>query len=167
MLMNYAEVCFLKAEAAIRGWQGAGDAKANYEAGIRASLEEMRAMAPAGSYTTADDDAYITTGNVAWNDADDFETKLEKIITQKWIGIFPNAEEAWAEFRRTGYPELQPVVQSLDPSIDPANNEFIKKLRYVDNELNNNNANATDPSLNGGQGDGMNVRVWWDTSRYN
>ncbi len=167
MLMNYAEVCFLKAEAAIRGWQGAGDAKANYEAGIRASLEEMRAMAPTGSYTTADDDAYITTGNVAWNDADDFETKLKKIITQKWIGIFPNADEAWAEFRRTGYPDLQPIVQSLDPSINPANNEFVKKLRYVDNELNNNNANATDPSLNGGQGDGMNVRVWWDTSRYN
>lgn len=167
MLMNYAEVCFLRAEAAIRGWQGAGNAKSNYEAGIRASFEEMREMAPAGSYTTTDDDTYITTGNVAWNDADDFETKLKKIITQKWIGIFPNADEAWAEFRRTGYPDLQPIVQSLEPSINPANNEFIKKLRYVDNELTNNNANATDPSLNGGQGDGLNVRVWWDTARYN
>lgn len=66
--MNYAEeVCFLKAEAALRGWQGAGDAQDNYEAGIRASFEEMRSMVPAGSYTTANDETYITTGNVAWD----------------------------------------------------------------------------------------------------
>lgn len=45
----------------------------------------MRAMAPAGSYSTENDDAYISTGKVAWNNADDFETKLEKIIsTDGW-----------------------------------------------------------------------------------
>ena len=165
-LMNYSEVCFLKAEAALRGWQGAGDAQANYEEGIRASFEEMRALAPEGSYSTTDDNTYITTGQVAWNNADDFEIKLEKIITQKWIGIYPNSEEAWAEFRRTGYPKLNPVKQSLEPTINPANNEFIKKLRYVDNELSNNKEYATDPTLNGGKGDGLSVRVWWDTARY-
>ena len=165
-LMNYSEVCFLKAEASLRGWQGAGDAQANYEEGIRASFEEMRALAPEGSYSTTDDNTYITTGQVAWNNADDFEIKLEKIITQKWIGIYPNSEEAWAEFRRTGYPKLNPVKQSLEPTINPANNEFIKKLRYVDNELSNNKEYATDPTLNGGKGDGLSVRVWWDTARY-
>lgn len=165
-LMNYSEVCFLKAEAALRNWAGAGDAKVNYENGIRASFEEMRAMAPAGSYSTENDDAYISTGKVAWNNADDFETKLEKIISQKWLGIYPNSEEAWAEFRRTGYPKLTPVMQSLEPTINAANGEFIKKLRYVDNELSNNKEYATDPSLNGGKGDGLSVRVWWDTARY-
>lgn len=165
-LMNYSEVCFLKAEAALRGWQGAGEAQTNYEDGIRASFEEMRALAPSKSYTTDDDDTYITTGKVAWNTTDDFETKLEKIITQKWIGIYPNSEEAWAEFRRTGYPKLTPVRQSLEPTINQANGEFIKKLRYVDNELSNNKEYATDPTLNGGQGDGLSVRVWWDTARY-
>ena len=126
----------------------------------------MRAMAPAGSYSTENDDAYISTGKVAWNNADDFETKLEKIISQKWLGIYPNSEEAWAEFRRTGYPKLTPVMQSLEPTINAANGEFIKKLRYVDNELSNNKEYATDPSLNGGKGDGLSVRVWWDTARY-
>lgn len=165
-LMNYAEVCFLKAEAALRGWQGAGSASENYENGIRASFEEFRTDAPANSYSTANDDTYIATGDVAWNNSDDFETKLEKIITQKWLGIYPNSEEAWAEFRRTGYPALQPVKQSLESTINAANGEFIKKLRYVDNELNNNGANATNPSLNSGKGDGVSVRVWWDTARY-
>lgn len=166
VMMNYAEVCFLKAEASLRGWQGAGDAQTNYETGIKVSMEEMRVFAPQGSYTTESDDTYITTGNVAWNDADNFEKKLEKIITQKWIGIYPNSNEAWAEFRRTGYPQLMPIVQCLESSIDVANGEFIKKLRYVDNEKINNSQNANDESLNGGQGDGVNVRVWWDTARY-
>ncbi len=165
-LMNYSEVCFLKAEAALRKWEGAGDAKVNYENGIKASFEEMRAMAPENSYNTSNDNTYITTGQVAWNDTDDFETNLEKIITQKWIGIYPNSEEAWAEFRRTGYPKLNPVKQSLEPTINPANGEFIKKLRYVDGELSNNKEYATAPSLNGGKGDGLSVRVWWDTERY-
>lgn len=165
-LMNYSEVCFLKAEAALRGWQGAGNASANYEAGIRASFEAMRTKAPEGSYSTSNDATYITTGNVAWNESDDFESKLEKIITQKWIGVYPNAEEAWAEFRRTGYPALAPVKQSLESAINAADGEFIKKLRYVDNELVNNSQNANNPSLNGGKGDGVSVRVWWDTARY-
>lgn len=166
-IMNYAEVCLLKAEAAIRGWQGAGDAKANYENGIRASFDQLRTEAPKGSYTTANDDTYLTTGKVVWNESDDFETKLEKIIAQKWVGIYPNAEEAWAEFRRTGYPAFSPVKQSLESTINAANGEFIKKLRYVDNELTNNGLNANNPSLNGGKGDGVSVRVWWDTARYN
>lgn len=167
VMMNYSEVCFLKAEAAIWGWAGAGNANDNYEAGIRASLEEMRAGTPESySYTSTDDNTYITTGNVKWNEADGFETKLKKIITQKWIGIYPNSNEAWAEFRRTGYPTLAPIKQCLEASINIANGEFIKKLRYVDNELINNSQNANDASLNGGKGDGVSVRVWWDTARY-
>lgn len=166
MLMNYSEVCFLKAEAAIRGWEGAGNAKDNYENGIKASFEEQRQHAPAGTWSNKNDNAYITSENVAWNEGDDFETKLKKIITQKWLGIYPNSDEAWTEFRRTGYPELTPVVKSLESSINPDNGEFIKKLRYVDNELINNKENATAPSLNNGKGDGVSVRVWWDTGRY-
>lgn len=164
IIFNYAEVCFLKAEAAIRGWSGAGDAQANYEAGIRASFAEAREDADATVYTTDNDDAYISGGNVKWDNGADFETKLKKIITQKWLGIYPNGTEAWTEFRRTGYPELTPVVQS-DLNILPQGT-FIKKLRYVDDELSM-NSNASSSSLNQGQGDGQNVRVWWDTARYN
>lgn len=44
------------------------------------------------------------------NAAADFETNLERIITQKWIAIFPLGTEAWTEHRRTGYPRLLPAV---------------------------------------------------------
>ena len=109
----------------------------------------------------------VSTITIAWEPgAEYFERNLERIITQKWIGIYPNSNEAWAEFRRTGYPILKPIKQCLETSINVANGEFIKKLRYVDNELINNSQNANNPSLNGGKGDGVSVRVWWDTARY-
>lgn len=166
-VMNYAEVCFLKAEAALRGWAGAGDAKTNYVEGIKASFASERAIvSDASLYDTSNDETYITTGKVNWDSASDFEGHLEQVITQKWLALYPLGYEAWAEFRRTGYPKLMPVSQSLESTINPANGEFIKKLRYVDDELRE-NPNAKDPSLNGGQGDGMNVRVWWDAgNRY-
>ncbi len=166
-VMNYAEVCLLKAEAALRGWAGAGDAKTNYLAGIRASFEGERAIVGDESlYDTSNDNTYMTTGKVEWQEGATFETHLEQIITQKWLALYPNGSEAWSEFRRTGYPKLMPVGQSMEPTINPANGEFIKKLRYVDDERRE-NPNATDPSLNGGKGDGLNVRVWWDAgNRY-
>lgn len=82
------------------------------------------------------------------------------------MALYPNGIEAWAECRRTGYPVLSPISQSDDPDINPANGEFIKKIRYCDAERRDNSVNSTSSSLNQGQGDGMNVRVWWDTSRY-
>ncbi|MDR0692319.1 MAG: SusD/RagB family nutrient-binding outer membrane lipoprotein [Prevotellaceae bacterium] len=164
--MCYSEVCFLKAEAGIRGWAGAGNVKDNYENGIRASFDEARWNVNTSLYSTANDETYITTGSVQWDDGAGFETKLEKIATQKWIALFPNGTEGWAEVRRTGYPRLVPIARSEDISINVANGEFIKKLRYVDIEREINGENATSPSLNGGKGDGQNVRVWWDTGRY-
>lgn len=165
--MCYSEVCFLKAEAAIRGWSNAGDAKTNYEDGIKASFEEARIDVDQSLYSTDNDEVYISGGDVKWEESANFETKLEKIATQKWIALFPNGTEAWAEVRRTGYPELIPVVKSDNNEINPDNGEFIKKLRYVNKEREENADNATSDALNNGQGDGANVRVWWDTGRYN
>lgn len=159
----YSEVCLLRAEAALAGWTGAGDAQQNYEEGIRASFEDERSFLDDASLSsTANDEAYIA--GVALTG--DEENKLEQIITQKWLALYPSGMEAWAEFRRTGYPELIPVLHSDDPNINPANGEFIKKIRYIDSERRENAANATSPSLNQGQGDGSTVRVWWDTARY-
>ena len=120
----------------------------------------------ASLYSTGDDETYITTGKVAWVESASDEEKLERIITQKWLSLYPNGIEAWAECRRTGYPKLTPIFQSEEPTINPANGEFIKKIRYCDAEYRDNTGNVEDPSLNQGQGDGMNVRVWWDTNRY-
>ena len=165
-VMNYAEVCQLKAEAALRGWNGAGVIKDNYEAGIRASFLEEREPVDASLYSTVNDNIYLSTGKVKWKEDASDEEKLERIMIQKWLCLYPNGIEAWAECRRTGYPKLNPISRSDDPSINPENGEFIKKIRYCDAEYRDNNINVTVPTINQGQGDGMNVRVWWDTGRY-
>ena len=158
-IMTYSEVCFLKAEAALRGWAGAGDMAQNYEDGIRASFEESRQYAvDAYSYDTADDEAYIAANALVTGD---FEETLEQIITQKWLALFPDGVEAWAEVRRTGYPTLSLPV--MNESSDIPQGQFIKKLQYINDEKSL-NANANDGSLNGGNGDGRNVRVWWNTN---
>ncbi|MBR4118791.1 MAG: SusD/RagB family nutrient-binding outer membrane lipoprotein [Bacteroidales bacterium] len=129
------EVIFLKAEAALR-WGLGGDPKALYEEGIRSAFAKYGYSANVDSYLAQKEvirqkkgtkfydihyvDIYDANNNidgrldicVAWDDADSDETKLEKIITQKWIAIFPNGFEAWVDYRRTGYPRLFPSVQA-------------------------------------------------------
>ena len=56
----------------------------------------------------------VTTIGVKWDDADDLETRLEKIITQKYLALFPLSTEAWTELRRTGYPKLFQVLNTDD-----------------------------------------------------
>ena len=54
---------------------------------------------------------------IAWNAESTTEKHLEQIITQKWIAIYPNPIEGWAEYRRTGYPELAPAVDNLSDGV--------------------------------------------------
>ena len=145
------------------GWNGAGSAQQNYEDGIRASFADERSFLSDKSLSdTSNDETYITTGDVAWSS--DPNKQLEQIITQKWLALYPSGVEAWAEVRRTGYPEMIPVKHSEDPNINPSNGEFITKIRYIDSERRENAANALSPSLNQGQGDGSTVKVWWHTA---
>lgn len=175
-LMTAAEVYFLKAEAALRGWSGAGDAQANYEMGIETSFNQHGASG-ASDYiadnvsTPADYVDPVNPGNniaalsnvtIAWNNGDDNETKLEKIITQKWIAMFPEGQEAWSEFRRTGYPRIFPVVSNQSAGVIDTDIQ-IRRIPFVDSELSTNpDGVAGAVSLLGGPDNGG-TRLWWDT----
>ncbi|MEZ4970506.1 MAG: SusD/RagB family nutrient-binding outer membrane lipoprotein [Flavobacteriaceae bacterium] len=180
-VMSADEVFFLKAEAALRGWAGAGDAQTNYEAGVRASFELWGAggvdayLADNTSLPIDYDDVVydgaindftnqITT-TVAWDEAASNEVKLEKIITQKWIAAYTNEMEAWADFRRTGYPKLPPVYQnSSSPDWGViADGDFIKRMPFVNSERDNNAAGVADATAKLGGPDEIGTRLWWDT----
>ena len=77
----------MKSEAALREWAGAGDAKANYIEGIRASFETERDGVDASLYSTENDETYINTGDVAWVDGGGLDVNLEKIAVQKWLAV--------------------------------------------------------------------------------
>ena len=91
--MNYAEVNFIIAEAAARGWSVGTSAEDAYKAGITASLEE-------NGIATADIEAYLVQDEIAYGD------DMRQIYIQKWISLFKNGHEAWAETRRTDVPLL-------------------------------------------------------------
>ncbi|MFT4611886.1 MAG: hypothetical protein ACJA1H_001313 [Glaciecola sp.] len=178
--MTASEVSFLKAEAALRGWSGAGNAQANYEAGVTASFTQ-HGVSGVSDYlsdntsTPADfvdalfavnDIAYASDVKIAYNAAGTNEEQLEQIITQKWIAMFPDGQEAWSEFRRTGYPRLFPVVinnsgGTIDTDIQ------IRRINFVQGEVNTNGDNVQTATgyLNGPDNGG--TRLWWDTGGSN
>lgn len=189
MIMNYSEVCFLKAEAALLGWNGAGDAQENYEEGVRASfsywddqiknhttvdllthsvdkdlalpkLEAQLANIIQQNTLSQEQATAYMVGQAAWNNTDTDEQKLRKIITQKYIANFPDGMESWCEYRRTGYPsEIKPVIDPAPGTVPQG--MFIQKLNYVEEEYNKNNQNASNSNNNNGQGDGLQVKLWW------
>ncbi|SOD92572.1 SusD/RagB family nutrient-binding outer membrane lipoprotein [Spirosoma fluviale] len=119
-LMSAAEVRFILAEAALKGWV-AGDAKTQYEAGVRASLTTWGV---GSSYAT-----FITQKGVA------YEGTLAQIIGQKWIASWTNGTEAWFDYRRTGLPALSAGVAAKRKALP-------LRFYYMRDELNLNKANA-------------------------
>jgi len=178
-----SEVHHLKAEAALRGWAGAGDAKTNYETGVRLSFADWGAggvdayLADATSKPINYVDPKEAKNNFtsrsdvtpAWNDADSNERKLEKIITQKWFNNFTNSLEAWTDHRRTGYPKL-PYNTKNDSSADwgvIAADDFIKRMPFPDSERNNNKTGVADATTKLGGPENIATRLWWDTGNVN
>jgi hypothetical protein len=144
ILMTYAEVLLGEAEAAARGWT-AGDPAALYAEGIRASMR----------YNGIDDaviDAYIASPRVAYNQA----TGLTQIALQKWIALYAQGADAYAEYRRSGVPNLQPGPAVVtDPKI------VARRLTYplAEQSFNNENLQAAIAAQGGAS---LNDRVWWD-----
>ena len=181
LIMTAAEVWFLKAEAALRGWAGAGDIQTDYETGIQTSMTQYGVASGAASFIadgTSTPVAYVDPQNatnnspalsaitIKWDPAAGNETKLERIITQKWLAMFPEGQEAWTEFRRTGYPKLFPVVNNnsngtIDTKIQ------VRRLPYPLSEYTTNTAGVQGgvKLLNGADNGG--TRLWWDVNKPN
>lgn len=175
-LMTTAEVYFLKAEAGLRGWANAGDTQANYETGISMSFSQHGASGSAAyiadavstpadyvdPVNAANNIAAMSTITVAWNRADSNEMKLEKIITQKWIAMFPEGQEAWSEYRRTGYPKIFPVVSNQSAGTIDTDVQ-IRRIPFVDSELSTNPDGVSGAVTLLGGPDNGGTRLWWDT----
>jgi len=183
MLFNAAEVWFLKAEAALRGWTKES-AQTDYETGVTTSFNQWGAAI--GSYlsdntsTEADYTDPLTpsagvpnasikamsTITIAWNPAATNEQNLERIITQKWIANFPSGGwESWTEYRRTGYPRLFPVVVNNSGKDNISTALQIRRIDYPSSEYTSNAAGvAGGVQLLGGP-DLASTSVWWDTNK--
>ncbi|GGD60501.1 hypothetical protein GCM10011514_25550 [Emticicia aquatilis] len=146
-VLTYAQVLFSQAEAAKLGWIQ-GDAKALYEAAITASMQQWLGAA-ATSTAIAD---FLKQDGIAYKDA----TALEQIATQKWVALFYQGNEAWAEWRRTGFPKLTPASKPLN-----ASGQIPRRMAYVATEGTLNKINY-DKVVSTQGADTQDTRVWWD-----
>ncbi len=177
--MNAAEVAFLKAEAAaVFNFDMGGSAQNFYNEGIRLSFEQWGALG-ADAYLADNtskpqlyNDPYqvnsysetLSEITVAWDESATVEQKQERIITQKWIANWQLGNEAWADYRRTGYPHLIPATESGNKSQGVVDSNLgARRMPYPADEYTSNNANvnaAVSGLLKGA--DNMATRIWWD-----
>lgn len=144
-IMTYAEVLFLQAEAANRGLI-TGNAKQLYEAGIRAAMQQYRAGG-AALISDAAIDAYLARPAVQYKGG---AAGLQQIYLQKWIALYMNGPEAYAEVRRTGFPELEPADGDQIPN----------RVTYPNQEQTLNGTNLqTAVKRNGGLS--LHDKMWW------
>lgn len=150
---TYAEVEFMIAEAIERGW-ASGNAAEHYEAGVRAAMEMYSIYDPSVEIASADIDAYLAANPY------DSANWAEQIGEQYWAATFLNWYETYANWRRTGYPELTPVNYPGNES----NGTIPRRLRYPTSEASN-NPEGYNAAINQQGPDEFTTRMWWDVAQ--
>jgi len=152
VLQTYAEVRFMKAEMAQRGWTVAGDAKTHYEAGVKAAMQMLSGIYPnAAAISDAEVATYLAAKPY------DATKGLQMIGEQYWAATLLNEYEAFSNWRRTGFPVLTPTN-------DPGNvtgGTIPRRLIYPTGESSTNAANYAEAVARQGANN-FTTRVWWD-----
>jgi len=113
IIMNYAELQFILAEAREKGMITTGNAATYYENGIKANFDYWKNIVPVQYNLNVDMPAgYLTQSAVAYSGTT--AEKLSKIALQKWVALYFNGLEAWFDWRRTGMPEIVPGTSNLN-----------------------------------------------------
>lgn len=176
--MNAAEVAFLRAEgAAVFDFNMGGSAETFYKEGIRLSFAQWSAdgadaymndeASKPGSYVDpSGDNTYanaLSTITIKWNEGASKEEKQERIIVQKWIANWQLGNEAWADYRRTGYPHMIPASAAGNKSggiVD--SNKGARRLPYPLDEYESNKSNVEEAVAKYLKGpDNMATDLWW------
>lgn len=149
-LVTYAQTQLLLAEAAHRNWIS-GDPEVLYLSGIEAHMQQLAEYGPNAEISQADITAYLQANPL------NAGSELEQINTQYWAASFMNGPEAWANFRRSGYPDLDPNPLSGHLQSE----EFIRRFTYPDSEYSVNEENMQAAISRQGP-DLLDTRIWWD-----
>jgi hypothetical protein len=171
-VMLSSDAYFLRAEGALKGWNMGITAEEAYNKGIEMSLSYWGADAAtiaayqAGTTTPIALDDFnsppMTTIPVKFGA--DPATQLEQIMTQKWIALFPDGWESWADVRRTELPKLYPIIVSDNPDVPV--DKLMRRVGYVPSELSS-NADAVQEAISTmlGGPDNAATRLWWDPAK--
>ena len=172
--MTAAEMTFCRAEGALKGWNMGGTPKDLYEKAIRLSFEQWGvgsqvdwyltdANSTQQSYTDApggfgEPHAPVSTITIQWDDQAPEAEKMERLIVQKWIALFPDGQEGWNEIRRTGYPKVFPVMQATSGYNQQVPNRVPLDPREITGNNKENYRKAVE--MLGGKDDYA-AKMWW------
>jgi hypothetical protein len=148
-LVTAAQTQLLLAEARQRGWITTGTVQGYYDAGVTLHMQQMASYHPGSAIAASDITTYLT------NNPFDPARALEQIGTQYWIASFLNGPEAFANYRRTGFPALAPNPY---PGKEVA---FINRLTYPNSEQSVNPTNLNVAISRQGP-DKLDTKVWWN-----
>jgi hypothetical protein len=177
-VIETAEAYFLRAEGALKGWNMGGSAQSLYQAGITNSFAQWGVnaalaatyitstatpIAP-GAYTEDGTDTAVSNVPIAWSA--DPTMEIRQIMTQKWLALFPDGMEAWADYRRSHVLPLYAVIHSDNPLITNTSTQWLRRIPFLLSEKQTNGgAVAAAVSLLGnGKPDNELTPLWWDTN---
>lgn len=161
VVMTFAEVKFLMAEATVKGWNvGSVSAEALYKQGVRAAMDFLTDNYGCTATTDAEFDAFIQDKG-AFGHTDN--QKLEAINTQAWILHFTNPAECWANVRRSGYPKLKSPAEYGFGQYLTGGTEIPVRLCYPVLESSYNKENYHEAIERMGGTDNWHCLLWWDT----
>lgn len=156
LVFTAAESYFLLSEAALRGWYSGATASALYQNGISASMRQWAIIAgSAGTISASQINTYISYHQL--NTAGTFSQQMAQIYTQFWVGIFPDAQEVFAQYRRTGYPALIPNNYVGNAT----GGKIFRRMLYPISEQNLNSASYAAAIATQGPDDFL-TKIWWD-----
>lgn len=171
-VMCAAEAYFLRAEGALLGWDMGGTAKELYEQGITNSMKQwgitdntvIQAYINSTSLPVAPNDYLnspaVTDIPVKFSAVEDVQK--EQIATQKWLALFPDGMEAWADYRRGHYNKLYPVANSDNPDLTDPSTQYIRRITFLLSEKQSNGEEVEKAvGLLGGP-DMITTPLWWD-----
>jgi len=170
-VMETAESYFLRAEGALLGWNMGGTAQSLYESGIRNSMAQW-------GITGAAVDAYVASANtpvapgdflnspavsnvpIAWSS--DPAVQLQQIMTQKWLALYPDGLEAWADWRRSHVMKLYPAAHSDNTLIPDPSVKWLRRIPFLLTERQNNPDGVKTGEAALGGPDNEITPLWWD-----
>ncbi|MEM9671721.1 MAG: SusD/RagB family nutrient-binding outer membrane lipoprotein [Bacteroidota bacterium] len=153
-LVTYSQTSLLAAEAVFRGW-APGNAADLYAQGIEAHMQQLANWPGETEIPQEEIDAYIAANPLGAG------SELEQINTQYWVSSLLIGPEAWANFRRSEFPVLEPNPY---PGSDLKTEDFIRRLTYPDSELTVNQENVDVATSRQGP-DLLDTRIWWDVKQ--
>lgn len=173
--MTAAEAYFLRAEGALLHWNMGGTPKDLYEKGILTSMEQwgITDMTLINSYinslnTPTPTNDFLNTPRLTdvpvKFDGSDGGVQLKQIAMQKWLALYPDGWEAWADYRRRPVIPLYPVVHSDNPDILDPTTEYIRRVPFLLNEKETNGAEVEKAINMLGGPDKITTPLWWDVN---